>query len=324
MIIESHIPRTHYPYSSLKICVSVQSMSHLTPARSQDLHLTSPSRSCLNPGPYVCISPPSWLLSTSIQVHKVASQLHPSTISNQSNFQDVHLTSFQVCKIASEVHPASISNSYWFKMYVWTPCRPCLTSIQIPGYLYHLLPCTIWPQSRSLDPHPTSTSWCRYSCLTSSQAVSHLHPSLKIYVTSQLNPVPQKTASQLHPGTISRLSSIICMIFTSTHVLCQLHPDHKILLSLPSISHLASAQVLIFVSHLHQVSYYLQPALKMCGPPPCRSHLTPYRSRYEYLIPLHPVSPPPRPDIHISPPSRSRFISTHVQIFASLLHLGNE
>ena len=103
MIIESHIPRTHYPYSSLKICVSAQSMSHLTPARSQDLHLTSPSRTCLNPGPYVCISPPSWLLSTSIQVHKVASQLHPSTISNQSNFQDVHLTSFQVCKIASEV-----------------------------------------------------------------------------------------------------------------------------------------------------------------------------------------------------------------------------
>ena len=149
-------------------------------ARSQDLHLTSPSRSCLNPGPCVCISPPSWLLSTSIQAHKVASQLHPSTISNQSNFQDVHLTSFQVCKIASEVHPVNISNSYRFKMYVSTPCRSCLTSIQIPGYLYHLLPCTIWPQSRSLDPHPTSTSWCRYSCLTSSQAVSHLHPSLKI------------------------------------------------------------------------------------------------------------------------------------------------
>ena len=180
MIIESHIPRTHYPYSSLKICVSAQSMSHLTPARSQDLHLTSPSRTCLNPGPYICISPPSWLLSTSIQVHKVASQLHPSTISNQSNFQDVHLTSFQVCKIASEVHPANISNSYWFKMYVSTPCRSCLTWIQIPGYLYHPLPFTIWSQSRSLDPHPTSTSWCRYSCLTSSQAVSHLHPSLKI------------------------------------------------------------------------------------------------------------------------------------------------
>ena len=129
---------------------------------------------------------------------------------------------------------------------------------------------------------PHCGSW--YLCLTSTN------------VTSQLNPVPKKLhLSSIHPGTISRLSSVIYMIFTSTHVLCQLHPDHKILLSLPFILHLASTQVLIFVSHLHQVSYYLQPALKMCGPPPCRSHLTPYRSRYEYRIPLHPVSPPPRP-----------------------------
>ena len=133
--------------------------------------------------------------------------------------------------------------------------------------------------------HPGRVSpHCRfwYLCLTSTHVVS-------------AKPSSQKIASQLHPGTISRLSSVIYTIFISTHVLCQLHPDHKILLSLPSIVHLASIQVLIFVSHLHQVSYYLQPALKMCGPPPCRSHLTPYRSRYEYCIPLHPVSPPSRP-----------------------------
>ena len=206
MIIESHIPRTYYPYSILKICVSVQSMSHLTPARSQDLHLTSPSRSCLNPGPYVCISPPFWLLPTSIQVHKVASQLHPSTISNQSNFQDVHLTSFQICKIASEVHPASISNSYWFKMYVSTPSGPvspesrfqdtCITSFHVPF---------------DLNPGPKIH-------------IPPLHPGVDIRVSPPARPCLTsihlwKSVAHFHTGSLSISSRFGDVMFPSLYVL---------------------------------------------------------------------------------------------------------
>ena len=130
--------------------------------------------------------------------------------------------------------------------------------------------------------------------------VSHLNPC-----DVSAKPSSPQIASQFHPDTISRLSSVIYMIFTSTHVLCQLHPEHKILLSLRSILHLASTQVLIFVSHLHQVSYYLQPALKMCGPPPCRSHLTPIQV-----------------EIWVSHPSTSCLTSTKAPILTSHLHLG--
>ena len=125
---------------------------------------------------------------------------------------------------------------------------------------------------------PHCRSW--YLCLTST------------HVTSQLNPVPKNCISAPPRHYLKAIQHYIHDFHIHP---CPVSIASRSQDSLPPILHLAYTQVLIFVSHLHQVSYYLQPAINMCGPPPSRSHLTPYRSRYEYRIPLHPVSPPLRP-----------------------------
>ena len=155
-----HVPSHPSQVSRLASYLSIQVVSQ---SGSLCLHFTSILVTFnLHPGPQSCISAPSKHNLKPIQFSRCASHLIPS---------------LQNCIWGP---PSQHFKLILVKMYVSTPCRSCLTWIQISGYLYHLLPSIIWPQSRSLDPHPTSTSWCQYSCLTSSQAVSHLHPSLKI------------------------------------------------------------------------------------------------------------------------------------------------
>ena len=89
--------------------------------------------------------------------------------------------------------------------------------------------------------------------------------------------------------------------------------------------HLASIQMPIFTSHLHPSSI---------SPPTSSNHVRPA----SILVPSHPqtgrdmnitsIHIPSHlhqgPYSYISLPSRSRFTSTHVQTFASLLNPGNE
>ena len=150
-----------------------------------------------------------------------------------------------------------------------------------------------------------------------------------------------KIAFQLYPSTISKLSRISYVLFTSISVLYQLHPDHKILVSTPSMFCLTSDNIHISTYHLHpcgvsspsryryshliptQVVYHLQPALIMPTFMLVPSH--PHTGRDMNIPSIHvPSHLHQGPYIHISSPSRSRFTPTHVQIFVSQLYPGDE
>ena len=124
------------PHPGLEICV-------FSPPRLPDSRVFFVSvESYLNLGPDIYISPTSRLHLTSIQVHQIAFQFHPSIISNQYKFQDVCLTSIHVL--------------------------PQLDAG--PKILSELLQCTVSHPSRSID-----------SFLTAVQVVSHLHVGADIW-----------------------------------------------------------------------------------------------------------------------------------------------
>ena len=101
------------------------------------------------------------------------------------------------------------------------------------------------------------------SHLTSIQVVSHPDAGPHIYVSPlsmwSLSYIQfPKIASQLYPGTISKLPRMLYVLFTSIPALYQLHPDHKILVSTPSMYCLTSGNIHVLTSHLH-VAYRLHP-----------------------------------------------------------------
>ena len=77
---------------------------------------------------------------------QIASQLHPGTISSSSRVKDVHLTSIQVHKIASQIQAATISNSPRFQDMSQLHAGPdssesrfqytCITSFYVPPDLH--------------------------------------------------------------------------------------------------------------------------------------------------------------------------------------------
>ena len=135
------------------------------------------------------------------------------------------------------------------------PSGSCLTSIQIPGFVFHLQPVV----SRSREFHfisiqvPSHPHAYLKTCvlplfrsrLTSLQIrrfVSHLHPGQSIQVVSYLHVGPANCisapwgshltpiqvsnfASHLHPGPISTPSSFRDLHLTSSQVLSLLCPD---------------------------------------------------------------------------------------------------
>ena len=126
------------------------------------------------------------------------------------------------------------------------PPRWCLRSIQVPRIASQFHPCPISNPSGSQD-----------VCLTYIQALSHLHPGLKIlalapsmYFLSSIQ--AQKNANQLNPGPY------------------QTHSGLRMCASPPAMSCLTNFQVPKFLSHLH----------------PCTGSL-PSRSKDSYLTFIH-------------------------------------
>ena len=222
----------------------------------------------LNAGPYFCVSPPFLWCLTSIQVHKFASHLDPSTISNACKFQDVRLTSTQVPKIAPQLHSGIIYNLPSFKMFISPPLRshlcpiqvidsllnsikvtsqlipglvdrisahsrPNLNAFQVSGFVSHLHPGPVPPAFKSQD-----------SCVTSNRAPSKFHLGKNIHIS----PTPMSRPSR------SRYSHL-----TTIQVTPHLDPvhDNRILDVVPlqliqvsSWTHLAFSQVSRFASQL--------------------------------------------------------------------------
>ena len=107
------------------------------------------------------------------------------------------------------------------------PPRWCFSSIQVPRFASQSHPCPISNPSGSQD-----------VCLTYIQALSHLHPGLKIlasapsmYFLSSIQ--AQKNANQLNPGPY------------------QTHSGLRMCASPPPMSCLTSFQVPKFLSHIH-------------------------------------------------------------------------
>ena len=155
------------------------------------------------------------------------------------------------------------------------------------------------------------------SCLTSLQVlifVSHLNPC-DVSATSN--------SYKLYFSSIQTPSRILYVLFTSIPVLYQLHSDHKILVSTPSMLCLTSDNIHISKYHLQscgvsspsryrylhlipiQVVQHLKPALIIYSPPSYRSQLIPIQV-----------------EIWISHPSPSRLIFTKAPIFTSHRHPG--
>ena len=158
----------------------------------------------------------------------------------------------------------------------------CLTSIQVlshldpgptilvsPPYMYCLNPIQVHIVTSHLPPDSVSTpSRSRYSCVTSTQVTSHLHPGLKLYgaplsmpcLTSNqaihqgcISPHTHVliSASHHHPGGVSPPSSSRNLHLSSIQVLSQSHPGLKMCVSHPFRPCLRFIQVTEFLSHLH-------------------------------------------------------------------------
>ena len=133
------------------------------------------------------------------------------------------------------------------------PPRWCLSSIQFPRIASQFHPCPISNPSGSQD-----------VCLTYSQALSHLHPGLKIlasapsmYFLSSIQAQKKCKSTQSRPISNSFWSQDV--FFTSVHFLPHQLPGPKILVSSPSMYRLISIQVQRFLSHLHPCTVPLPP-----------------------------------------------------------------
>ena len=183
----------------------------------------------------------------------------------------------------------------------------CLTSIQVlshldpgpkilvsPPYMYCLIPIQVHIVTSHLPPDSVSTpsrSW--YSCVTSIQATSHLHPGLKMY--GALLSMHCLTSNQaIHQGCVSPQPMSWYLHLTTIQVTYHLHQVPEICISAPSRSYLKAIQVSRCVSHIQCLH---------SGPV---SDLSKLQNSCFISIQV-PPSLHPSPYIHISPPSRYRF-----------------
>ena len=173
------------------------------------------------------------------------------------------------------------------------PSRSCLTSIQIPGFVFPLQPVV----SRSREFH-----------FISIQVPFHPHAYLKTCVLplfrSRLTFLQiRRFVSHLHPGQ-------------SIQVVSYLHVGPENCISAPwgLISPPSKSQIL----HLTSIQVLSQPqaAFEICTSPLARSCLssvpTPRFASYFHL----------GYNIHVSPPSKSRMTSMQIPLFVSQLHPG--
>ena len=189
-IVSQLHPSPISPYPRLKMCISVQSRSHLNPI--QVSRFVFP----LHPGSHIYVSSLSQLNITSIWLLIFTSRLHPGNISPPSRSTKLHLSSiqasaqtstcFKMCvsppsrpfvnwRIVYQLHPSPISPHPRLKMCISTQSRShlnpsrsrdlCLLSTQAPRFTFLL--CLSWIL-------PQSGSW--YLHLTHIQVTSHLHP----------------------------------------------------------------------------------------------------------------------------------------------------
>ena len=137
---------------------------------------------------------------------------------------DLCLTSVHVM---SHFHPSHQS-------YIAVPSGSCLTSIQVPGFVFHLQPVV----SRSREFH-----------FISIQVPYHPHAYLKTCVLPLFRSRPtslqiRRFVSHLHPGQ-------------SIQVVSYRHVGPENCISAPWGSHLNPIQVSIFASHLHPGPVFL-------------------------------------------------------------------
>ena len=144
-------------------------------------------------------------------------------------------------------------------------------SIHVLIFVTHLHPGDVSDPSRSLELHLNSIHVqsqnhpdLKMCVLTYIQALSHLHPGLKILASAPsmyflYSIQAQKNANQLNPGPYqnSFWSQDVC--FTSGNVLPHQLPGPKILVSSPSMYRLTTIQVQRFLSHLHPCTVPLPP-----------------------------------------------------------------
>ena len=224
------------------------------PSRSPDVRLTSIQvPSLLRLDPNICVSHRyrSHLIST--QVMRISSKLYPGPISPHSMSGDLCLTSVHVM---SHFHPSH-------QNCIAAPSGSCLTSIQIPGFVFPLQPVV----SRSREFHfisiqvPSHPHAYLKTCvlplfmsrLTSLQIrrfVSHLHPGQSIQVVSYLHVGPENCISAPW-GLISTPSKSQILHLTSIQVLSQPQAAFEICTSPLARSCLSSVPTPRFASYLH-------------------------------------------------------------------------
>ena len=221
---------------------------------------------------------------------------------------DLCLTSVHVM---SHFHPSHQS-------YIAVPSGSCLTSIQVPGFVFHLQPVV----SRSREFHFISIQVPYHpQCisqnvrLTIIQVSSDLSPDQKIRVSP-----PSRS---VHPGCVLPPCRSRELHFSSMGVSSHPHPSLNFCISPPSRSCLSSVPTPRFASHLHLGS-------NIHVSPPSKSHMT------SIQIPLFvsqlrpgPISPHSSPEMCVSSSSRYRLTASEHQFiyltsihFPSLIHPG--
>ena len=201
------------PHPRLKMCILVQSRSHLNP--TQVSRFVSP----LQTGSQIHVFSLSQLNLTTIWVLIFTSHLHTVNISPPSSSTKLHLSSIQA---SSQTHT-------WFKMCVSPPSRSFLN----------------WRIVSQLHPSPISP-YPRLNICISPQTGPISTPSRQIHVSSlsQLNLTSiglMIFASRLHPGNISSPPRSTKLHLSSIQASSQTHTGFKMCLtSIPVLSQLAN------------------------------------------------------------------------------------
>ena len=210
-----------------------------------------------------------------------------------------------------------------------SPLHTGLTWPQIPRYLYHLLPCTIWRPFRSLNSHlsyilvPIFVSHL-YLGRVSPPSISEIFGSLSY--RSHISPIqvwrrnvphpswpisfpsrPLRFTSHLHPSRVSPQCWSWYLCLTSIHVTSQLHPVPADCILAQSRHHPKVVQFSIRVCHIP--SRFCINCIQITGFCLNSTHVPSDLSQCPY--------------ISISPSSMLRLASIQVPIFASHLHPSN-
>ena len=268
MNLNSFIVLSH---PGLKMCVSTQSRSHLILIQVSRFASHLPQVHWFMPPFHPCgFSPQSRSLCLCLISIHVTSHLNPGRQNciptTPSRIQDMCLTSIHALSHLDAGPKTLVSPPYMY----------CLNPIQVHIVTSHLPPDSVSTPSRS---------W--YSCVTSIQVTSHLHPGLEMYGTPLSMPCLTSNHA-IHQGCGSPQPISWYLHVTTIQVMYHLHQVPEICISAPSRSYLKAIQVSRCVSHIHS------------GPV---SDLSELRNSCLTSIQV-PPSLHPSPYIHISPPSR--------------------